>query len=46
VKLGLSYTEKGTQWGMVEDRVLRKIFGQKKRAAKNKNCPSLNSYND
>jgi hypothetical protein len=43
VKLGLSYREKGILWGVIGNRVLRKMFGYKMRVRKNKNVPSLHS---
>jgi len=43
VKPGLSCTEREIHWGMIEERVLRKIFGHKKRVTKN--VSSLYSYN-
>jgi hypothetical protein len=46
VNLGLSYTEKGIHWGLTEERVLRKMCGYEKKVRKNKNIPSLNSYNE
>jgi hypothetical protein len=44
VKLGLSYIKRGIHWEMIEERVLRKICGHKKRITKN--VSSLYSYNE